>query len=424
MLCVFGMSHQTATMKILGDFYLDTDRKNSLHEGLKSCVDELIILQTCNRWECYASVKNEDEKPILHAIRSHFLEFADELEQSLYFKRDEDCISHLLEVSASLDSVILGESQILSQVKEAYFKAKKQGWTGKLLNRLFETAVKGGKRVRTETGISRGAVSISQASVELGKKILGDLRELSVLVIGAGEMGILACRHLESSGCRNIFLMNRTYGKALEVCTANGWQALPLDDLRERLFDVDMVISAVATPGFLIEASEMKNWIEERRFKTLAMIDISLPQSLEPQLGEFQKVFLYDIEDLKGIVDENIQERRNQVFRAREIISEESRGFIQWCGQQALVPAFQSIGRWKEEIVHQEIEKWVPKISSSLCKEDHKVVHRLVDSLANKLMHLPLQMLKEGPEGQEDRERTLKVIDEVVGSSSSPNSSH
>ena len=176
-----------------------------------------------------------------------------------------------------------------------------------------------------------------------------------------------------------------------------------------------MVISAVAAKGFLIEFNQMKNWMKERRFRTLALVDISLPRSLDPRLGELPKVFIYGIEDLRGIVDENIQERQRQVSRAREIISDELQGFLQWCSQQDLIPAVKSIGKWKEEVIHQEIEKWVPRISSPLPLEDRVVVQRFADSLANKLLHLPIRMLKEGAEGQEDRERTLRVIDEVVG---------
>jgi glutamyl-tRNA reductase len=414
MLCVLGMSHQTASMQVLEDFFLDPNRASGLHEKLEPSVEELIILQTCNRWECYISLQSEDEKPLLQAIKSFFTGRGSELDSSMYFKRDTECVRHLLEVTASLDSIVLGESQILGQVKEAYQVCRNQGWTGKLLNKLFETAVRGGKRVRTETGISRGAVSISQASVELGKKILGDLRDRRVLVVGAGEMGVLACRHLQSSGCEQIYLMNRTPQRAEEVCKRNGWTALPLSHLKERLFDVDMVISAVATPGYLLDAEQVQSLIQERRFKTLALIDISLPRSLDPALGKFPKVFLYDIDDLKGIVDENIQERRQQISLAEGIIEEEFSSFFQWCNQQDLVPAFQSIGKWKDEMVHQEMEKWVPKVSASLKEGDREVLRRLADSLANKLMHLPLQMLKECPDEKEDRERTLRVVEDVI----------
>lgn len=415
MLCVFGMSHKTASLAVLNDFYLDIQKQEQLHDRLRERVNELVILQTCNRWECYASVDYEAEQEILDAVRDHFDVPADRIDQYLFFKRGEECIYHLLEVSASLDSLILGESQILGQVKCAYFKAREQGWSGKLLNRLFEIAVKGGKRVRTETGISRGAVSISQAAVELGKKICGDLSESKVLVIGAGEMGLLACRHLVSAGCKNIFMMNRTLSKAQKICDLNGWKPLGLEHLTESLFEVDMVISAVATSGYIVELNQMRNWMKERRFRTLALIDISLPRSLDPSLGELPKVFLYGIEDLKNIVNENVQERQRQIARAREIISDELRSFLQWCSQQDLIPAVKSIGKWKEEVILQEIEKWIPKISSPLISEDRVILQRFADSLANKLLHLPIRMLKEGAEGQEDRERTLKVVDEVVG---------
>ena len=218
MLCVFGMTHKTASLAILNDFYLDTQKQEQLCHRLRARVDELVILQTCNRWECYASMDHEAEPEILDAVRNYFDVPAERLDQYIFFKRGEECIYHLLEVSASLDSLVLGESQILGQVKCAYVKAREEGWSGKLLNRLFEIAVRGGKRVRAETGISRGAVSISQAAVELGKKIFGDLNTSKVLVIGAGEMGLLACRHLASAGCRNVSLMNRTFSRAQEIC--------------------------------------------------------------------------------------------------------------------------------------------------------------------------------------------------------------
>jgi glutamyl-tRNA reductase len=395
---LIGMNHKTAPVEIRERLQLDCgDGGSALAEllGIPE-VREAIVLSTCNRVEVLARVADGE------AAVARLKEFifrqgnldAAELSHCLYVHRDREAVRHLFRVASSLDSLVMGEPQILGQVKEAYRRAVDHRATGVLLNRLLHHALRTAKRVRTETGIAGNAVSVSYAAVELAKKIFGNLQGKTILLVGAGEMSELAARHLLRQGVERILIANRTYARAEEMAAAFRGTPVAFDRLSEVLPEVDIVIASTGAPGYVITAEMVAAALRRRRNRLLFLIDIAVPRDIDPAAGEIANVYLYNIDHLQDVVDSNRETRLAEAGKAEGIVAAEVGVFEAWFNALAVVPTIVALRGKMEGIVRGELERsshWLGGLSA----EDRSRVEGLAASVVNKILHDPIAGLKE-----------------------------
>ena len=402
-LVLIGMNHKTAPVEIRERLQLSCgDGNRSIAELLRlPAVREALHLATCNRIEVLARLADgEDALGQLTAfiLRHGNLDSA-ELQKCLYVHRDLDAVRHLFRVTASLDSLVMGEPQILGQVKAAYRLAVEHRATGVLLNRLIHHAFRVAKRIRNETGIAGNAVSVSYAAVELAKRIFGDLKGKTILLVGAGEMSELAARHLLRQGVGRILIANRTRGRAEEMAEQFSGAVVDFERYPEVLPQVDIVITSTGAPGFILTADMVAAALRRRRNRLLFLIDIAVPRDIDPAVGEIENVYLYNIDNLQEVVDVNRESRRLEALKAEEIVTEEIAEFEAWFNALEVVPTIVSLREKVEAIVKGELDRstsWM----RSLNGEDRKRVEILANAIVNKILHDPLVGLKE-----ESRER-------------------
>ena len=323
---LIGMNHKTAPVEIRERLQLACGGDGLALAELLGIpeVREVLVLSTCNRVEVLARVADGEavvERLKEFIYRQGNLEAA-ELIRCLYVHWDREAVRHLFRVAASLDSLIMGEPQILGQVKEAYRRAVDHRATGVLLNRLVHHALRTAKRVRTETGIAGNAVSVSYAAVELAKKIFGGLHGKTILLIGAGEMSELVARHLLRQGVERILIANRTYDRAEEMATAFQGTPVAFDRLSEVLPEVDIVIASTGAPGYVVTVEMVAAALRRRRNRLLFLIDIAVPRDIDPAAGEIDNVYLYNIDHLQDVVDANRETRRAEAAKAEGIVAE------------------------------------------------------------------------------------------------------
>ncbi len=397
-LVLLGMSHWTAPVEIRERLQLACGEGGPAPAELLGIpeVREGLILSTCNRVEVLARVADGEtavERLKAFIYRQGNLDAA-ELERCLYVHRDRDAVHHLFRVAASLDSLVMGEPQILGQVKEAYRRAADHRTTGVLLNRLVHHAFRAAKRVRTETGIAGNAVSVSYAAVELAKKIFGGLQGKTILLIGAGEMSELAARYLLRQGVGRILIANRTTARAEAMAAEFQGTAVPFDRLPETLPEVDIVIASTGAPGYVVTPEMVSAALRRRRNRLLFLIDIAVPRDIDPAAGEIDNVFLYNIDNLQEVVDTNRETRRAEAEKAERIVAEEVAAFEAWFNALAVVPTIVALRGKMEGIVRGELEKsahWLAGFS----EEERARVEGIVDAVVNKILHDPITGLKE-----------------------------
>ncbi len=325
-----GVNFKTAPVEIREKLACSKEEARRLLPELLSSsgVEELCILSTCNRVELYTySTRYENVELLLSLFLKE--KGLQEAEKYMFIKKGEEAIFHVFKVASSLDSMVIGEPQIVAQFKESFKLAREAEATGKILNRLFEKALKASKRVRVETGISRSAVSVSYAAVELAKKIFGDLQKGKVLLVGAGEMGELAANYLKRLGCQ-IFITNRTYERALKLSQELGGNALRFEELENFLSEMDIVIVSTGAKNYILTEDMVKEAIKRRNYEPMFIIDISVPRNVEPSVGKIEEVFLYDIDDLKEVVENNLKDRLREAKRGEIILWDEVKKFVSW----------------------------------------------------------------------------------------------
>ena len=333
-----GVNFKTAPVEIRERLACSPEETRNILPELKTAsgVEELCILSTCNRVEIYTFSTDEENVNLLLSLflKAKGLEDA---RRHIFLHRGEQAIFHVFKVASSLDSMVVGEPQIVSQFKESFRIARELGTTGKILNRLFEKALRASKRVRVETGISRNAVSVSYAAVELAKKIFGDLKKAKVLLVGAGEMGELAANYLKRLGCQ-IFITNRTYEKALKLSQELGGNALRFEELEDYLSNMDIVIVSTGARSFVLTQRLVKRAMKRRNYEPMFLIDISVPRNVEPSVGGIDEVFLYDIDDLKEVVESNLRDRMREAKRGEIILWDEVKKFMGWMESLKIEP--------------------------------------------------------------------------------------
>lgn len=393
-----GLNHRTAPVSIRERFAFCGANLNSAYEYFKNQTDieGTIILATCNRTEIYATARDiESGMKVLKSFMSRYSGMTgQELDQYLYQPSCYEAISHLFRVAAGLDSMFVGESQILGQVKEAYQAAVEAHASDGVLNSLFQKAIYVGKKVRTETRIDQQPLSVPYAAVELVQKILGDLQGKTVMVIGAGEMSELTTRCLMENGIQSVIVSNRSYDKALTMANAFNGCAVRFDCLAVEIGMVDIVISCTAASHYVVRKDNCGQALQARQGRKIIMIDIAVPRDIDPDLKNIDGVFIYDIDDLQNVVDANHLEKQKSIRQAERIIAAEINEFNEWLASLYVVPVIKALKTWGEEIKQNELKRAFNRLGK-ISEQEEKVISSMANSIINQLIHSPMVNLKE-----------------------------
>ena len=395
MIVVVGLSHQTAPLAVREALAFPKDRLGEALERAReeAGLAEAMILSTCNRVEIYGRAP----EPVAPLVAQFLARFHDrrpeELASHLYQLEGDAAVRHAFRVAASLESMVLGESQIFGQVKQAYEAAEEAGALGSVLNALRNRSFAAAKRARTETAIGRNAVSVSHVAVELARKIFGELRDRSVLLVGAGKMSELAARQMVKDGARAAVLGGRTLERAEQLAAALGGRAAPLEALRSEMERVDVVISGTGAPGLVVRREDVEAAQAARRLRPLFLIDIAVPRDIEPVVREVKGVFLYDLDDLRSVADANLRERHKEAASAEAILEQEIRAFLEWRQSLDVVPLLVELRGRADEIRRAEVEKARRRLGA-LTPEQEKALDAMTSGIVNKLLHSPTVELK------------------------------
>ena len=409
---LLGVNHKTTPIEVREKMALADGYEKPL-TALKSIPDcfEYFLLSTCNRVELiFVSDPTIDiDNSMLQFLFGEAVSSERRGEYS-YLYRDREAVHHIFQVAASLDSLVVGEAQILGQIKEAYRYASRLGCTGPLLNKLMHKSFSVAKRVRSETGIGSSAVSISYAAVQLAKKIFGNLEEKKVLLIGAGEMAELAAEHLVGQGVGSVAVANRTLSRAVDLAKRFNGSSCMLEELPSQLEQVDIIISSTGSAELIIKSEDVKPLMRARRNRPLFFIDIAVPRDLDPGLNDIDDVFLYDIDDLSQVVEMNKAERDKEAVKARRIVEEETLKFDRWQQNMAITPTITAMRRKADEICRQELAKTLSKLEVD--GNDRKKIEKLAQAITAKLLHDPLRYLKSDScrGGDDTRVDTVRTI--------------
>lgn len=395
---VVGVNHKTAPVEIRELLAFSEHSLPQSYEDLLACphISGCVIVSTCNRTEIYASVADCDSgaETVLKFMQHRSGVETTTIKKHTYVLTRNKTVRHLFRVAAGLDSMLLGETQILGQVRTAYQHAHQNAATDKVMNTLFKRAIEVGKRARTETGIDHHAVSISYAAVEMARQIFGDLTGRSVLIIGAGKMSELTARHLVSNGVSGVIVSNRSFERAVELAGQFGGRAVKFDDLYHYLGAADIVISCTAATHYVIRTAGVRRMLAHYPGKKIMMIDIAVPRDIEPDVRLLPGVSLYDIDALQNVVDSNLMERKRAAVQAESIIEEEVAGFTRWEDVQYVVPTIAALKRQAEEIKQKELQRAYNRLGE-LTPHERKVIGSLASSIINQLLHTPVTRLKE-----------------------------
>jgi glutamyl-tRNA reductase len=396
MILVVGLSHHTAPLPVREAVAFIREGVPEALERLRATagLEEAVILSTCNRVEIYGRGREPGAAERVALFLADHGRLAPDDRSLLYRLEGEAAVRHAFRVAASLDSMVLGEPQILGQVKAAYEDAAAAASLGSLLNALRNRSIAAAKRARSETGIGQNAVSISFVAVELARKIFGDLRERTVLLVGAGKMSELAARHLVRGGARASVLGGRRFERASELAASLGGRAAPFESLREELSKAEIVISGTGAPGTVIARADVEAAQAARRYRPLFLIDIAVPRDVDPEAAKVKGVFLYDLDDLRAVAEANLRERRKEAAAAEAIVEREVQEFMAWRKSLDVVPLVVELRQRGEEIRKHELEKARARLGS-LTPDQEKAIEALTTSIVNKILHAPTVQLKE-----------------------------
>lgn len=412
-----GLNHRTASVDMRERVAFP---EHDLPKALKALiavpgVEEAVILSTCNRTEIYASV--DDKCDGLDLLSNFICTYHDvpsrELLPNLYTADELDAVTHLFNVVCSLDSLVLGEQQILAQVRKAYSVATENNTTGKVLNQMFHQALSVGKGVRSETEISKSHVSMSTVAVDLAKRVFGDLDKRTVLVLGAGEMSELTATYLAENGVGCILVANRTYDHALALANELDARAIRFDDLEDALRDADIVISSTAAPCYVLGPDEVRRARKRKRGQSLLLIDIALPRDIDPACADIEDVFVYDIDDLQGIVKENQAGRQLAAKDAARMVGAEVREFADWMEVCDATPTIAQLRTHADAIRDEELARLFKRLKN-VDDADRQSIEAAMNAMNNKLLHKPMKVLRDSA-STADGPRYVRAVRDLFG---------
>jgi glutamyl-tRNA reductase len=417
-LLLTGLSYKTASVDLREKLALrEAELPDALHELQNLGASEAMILSTCNRVEIALTSPDPTEPlDIVERFLRNWQSPATNFEGHLYHLEAREAIRHLFRVAASLDSMVVGEPQVLGQLKGAYAIAKNEGAVGGLLEQVLTRSFSVGKRVRTETGIGQMAVSVSYAAVELARTIFGSLKGRSVMIVGSGKMGELAAKHLHRSGAKRIFVANRTWERAEEMAALFKGQAVEYTRFLSMLPEIDIVIASSAAPHYILTKDDMQRVIAARKNKPIYLIDIAVPRNIDPSVNEIEGVFRKDIDDLEGVVNANIQERAKQAEQAEAIVADEVERMISRLKLEEVTPTIVSLQEQFENIRSTEVSRALRRLPDTLTADQQRQITAQMDamtkSIVNKIAHLPISALRTNA-GQPDGDQFLDAVRKV-----------
>ncbi len=412
-----GLNYKTAPVEIREKLTFSEDQLQAAMRELngRKSVLENVIISTCNRTEIYAVVDQ------LHTGRYYIKQFLSDwfdvdkeaFTSYLSIYETDGAIEHLLRVTSGLDSMVLGETQILGQMKQAFLRAQESGTTGTIFNQLFKQAITMSKKGHKDTEIGENAVSVSYAAVELAKKIFGDLVHKHIVIVGAGKMGELAAKNLHGSGVKKVSVINRTFAKAQVVADQFNGCAHTMEDLETVLTDADIVISSTGASDYVITREAMEPIHKKRKGKPLFFVDIAVPRDLDPAMENLESVFLYDIDDLQGIVDANLEMRKQAAEQIELMIEAEIVQFKEWLQTIGVVPVISAL-RSKALSIQAETMKSIERKMPDMSEREKKVISKHTKSIINQMLKDPILQAKELA-AQPDADETLQLFTQIFG---------
>lgn len=390
-----GLNHKTAPVDVRERFAIS---KQAVRDGLENLneyegISEAVILSTCNRSEMYAVV--DDAQEDLATLKQFLFDLTgneEDIDDYLYSFVDEECIRHLFRVASSLDSLVLGEGQILSQVKDAYAIAREAGTTSTVLNTLFHRAIATGKRVRTETRIAYNSVSVSYAAVELAREKLGPLEQSSALIFGAGKMAELTAEHLVSHGIKKIYVANRHFEKAQDLAARFHGEAVPFEGALKHAADIDVVVTSTGAPHYVVKPWETRQLMTKRKGRPIFFIDIAVPRDVDPEVSNIKGVILYNIDALEAVVDEHVQERQAEARGAERIVEEEVQSIEDKFQYLSFRPLMALLSERCERIRLREIHRAYSKLPD-LTKSERRQIEHMTRMIVRKILRMPMMKL-------------------------------
>lgn len=394
---LLGLNHKTAPVELRECLAFSKEETfvalKSFQES--SVVNEAVLISTCNRVEVI--IVTGDKTNAVAAVKVFLSEFkhlpVSEFNKSLYIHEGNDAVRHVFRVASSLDSMVVGEPQILGQIKEAFQMATVEKTSGVVLNKLFHRTFFVAKRVRSETGIGDHAVSISYAATELGRKIFGTFEGKMVLLIGAGEMAELAVEHLIQNRVGDIWVANRTFENGVELAKRFKGQAIRFEEIPEALKEVDIIISSTGSPDYVVSRDHVKRIIRRRRNRPLFFIDIAVPRDIDPEINRLTNTYVYDIDDLKSVIDDNIEDRNREAIKGERIVDEAVISFRNWYESLEVTPTIIALRDKISRIANAETKKTLQNLKH-LSDDDQEAITRMTDAMTNKILHHPTILLK------------------------------
>ncbi len=417
---LMGLNHKSAAVEVRERFALSAHcSPDSWAIPRGQTIGEALILSTCNRVEILACAKNYisscvyGQDQIVSDLLNHWAKACgfsgEDLRPYVYVHKNKNAVRHLFTVASSLDSMVVGEPQILGQLKDAYRNAVKSKSTGTIINRLLHKAFSVAKRVRTETAVSSSAVSISYAAVELAKRIFGNMQENRAMLIGAGEMAELSAMHLLQAGIQHIYVANRTLERGKELAKQFNGTAIAFDDLVNHLTDVDIIITSTGSPEPIIRAKDLKPILQKRKYKPMFFIDIAVPRDIDPDVNGLENIYLYDIDDLKEVVEENLAGRRDEALKAAHIVDDEVDLFCYWLRHLDVQPTIVDIIQRADTLAAEELQRTLKRLGP-VDDKTREALETMTTALTRKLNHAPIAFLKRGTMSEEGTAPRINIV--------------
>ncbi|QSA19326.1 glutamyl-tRNA reductase [Vibrio furnissii] len=412
-LLAIGINHNTASVELREKVAFGPDKLSDALAQLSdsSFVNGSVILSTCNRTEIYCDVKSSCKNKVIEWLSQFHQVNAEDIKPSLYVHEEQAAIRHLMRVSCGLDSLVLGEPQILGQVKQAYADSRESRSVDSSMEKLFQKAFSVAKRVRTETEIGGSAVSVAYAACTLAKHIFESLSDATVLLVGAGETIELVAKHLASHNCKRMIVANRTRERAMNLAEQFNAEVIALNEIPDYLAHADIVISSTASPLPIIGKGMVETALKARRYQPMLLVDIAVPRDIESQVGDLNDAYLYSVDDLQSIVDSNIEQRKVEAIQAEAIVSEESAAFMTWMRSLQAVDSIRDYRKAANDIREDLLSKSLQALAAG--GDPEKLLIELSNKLTNKLIHTPTRALQTAAEQGEPAK--LAIIRQSLG---------